>query len=150
MISPGELARFLEASASRTRSQLVHTIKHMMEGGAKAAQEMIGREDNGWPALAPSTVEEKTRLGMVGRISATDPLYRTGTMRGTFSGSAGETGNGAEGAIGSTSRVAAMHENGTSRMPPRPVFTPTMIKTAKESPKEFGHMAVAQLMPGIR
>jgi hypothetical protein len=121
-----------------------------MDEGAKSAKEMIGREDNGWPALAPSTVEEKTRLGLIGRISATDPLYRSGAMRDTFASSAAPTGNGAEGAIGSTSGIAASHENGTSRMPPRPVFTPTMIKVAKKGPKEFGHMAIAQLTPGIR
>ncbi|MCJ2084596.1 hypothetical protein MKK88_01115 [Methylobacterium sp. E-005] len=121
-----------------------------MDEGAETAKEMIGREDNGWPALAPSTVAEKTRLGMIGRISATDPLYRKGTMRESFGSSAGATGDGAEGAIGSTSGIAAFHENGTSRMPPRPIFMPTMIKIAKRSEDEFGHMAIEQLTPGIR
>jgi hypothetical protein len=150
MLSPAELALFLKASASRTRSQLAHTTKHLMDHGAKVAQEMIGREDNGWPALAPSTVAEKTRLGLVGRVSATDPLLRTGEMRKTISGSSESTGEGAQGAIGSTSGIAAFHEMGTSRMPPRPVFAPTMIKTAKLGAEEFGHMAIAQLTPGVR
>lgn len=150
MLSPAELALFLTSSASRTKHQLTQTTRKMMEHGAKDAQNMIGREDNGWPALADSTVAEKTKLGYVGRVSATDPLLRTGAMRDTISGKAQATGDGAEGAIGSISPIAPFHEMGTSRMPPRPVFMPTMIKTAKQSAEEFGHVAVAQLTPGIR
>ena len=150
MLTPAELALFLTASASRTRHQLVEVTTHLMKEGETDAKAMIGREDNGWPLLAPPTIAQKERLGYVGRISATDPLFRTGDMRETIKGEAQATGAGAEGVIGSSSGIAAFHENGTSRMPPRPVFMPTMIKTAPKGEKEFGLMAVSQLLPPIR
>ncbi len=83
---------------------------------------MIGNGVAEWPALASSTVAEKERLGYTGRLSATDPLYRTGELRISIKCDVeGHTVR-----FGSTDKVAPFQEHGTSRIPPRPFITATM------------------------
>jgi hypothetical protein len=48
------------------------------------AQDMIGEDMPRWDDLAPATFEEKQRLGYVGRVSAEDPLLRTGELRASI------------------------------------------------------------------
>lgn len=91
---------------------------------AKHATDRIGREGDGWAALAGSTVARKKARGQTGRISATDPLYATGELRGSIS--ARVEGN--DVVLGSTARVAPMQEFGTARIPARPFIGATVFK----------------------
>jgi hypothetical protein len=87
------------------------------------AQAMIGTEDEGWAALAASTVAEKERKGWTGRVSATDPLYAEGGYRLSFGFRIDEKGL----LWGTTDPVAPFLEYGTMRMPARPVVGSVMF-----------------------
>ena len=93
------------------------------------AKDMIGEEIPRWADLAESTVEEKQRLGFVGRVSATDPLLRTGELRSSIHASV----EGNRVVLGSTDPVAEYQEWGTSRMPPRPFIGPTVHNQEREA-----------------
>lgn len=88
----------------------------------REAKSIIGQEEvsqagpfQAWAPLAPSTVEEKTALGYTGRISATDPLYRTGELRASITHKV----EGHTAVVGSDDPVAEYQEFGTARIPPR-------------------------------
>ena len=97
------------------------------EGLVAGAQAMIGEEVREWPGLADITIQQKEALGYTGRISATDPLYRTGELRTSIS----YTLHGYGVTLGSTDPIAPYQENGTSRIPPRPFISTTMFRDGK-------------------
>ena len=94
------------------------------------------------PALAPSTVAQKQALGFTGRISATDPLYRTGTMRDSIEGVA----EGFTAVVGSSDKVALWQEMGTLRttgnIPPRPFLGLAMSRVYPVADRIFGLIGV--------
>ncbi len=109
-------------------------------GLVAGAQAMIGEELREWPALAESTVAEKSRAGYTGRISATDPLYRTGELRASISYSV----QGQAVILGTTDPIAPYQENGTSRIPPRPFISATMFRDGHAAADLVAkHMVVA-------
>ena len=81
MMDFDEFAKFLAGSDKRVRPELEADAVKIGEIQKRIAVDMIGRENPKWPPLAESTVEEKTHLGYVGHVSATDPLLRVGTLR---------------------------------------------------------------------
>jgi len=95
---------------------------------AKAkARSLIGQERPEWLALADVTVEEKTRLGYVGRVSATDPLLRTGEMRDSIEFELLEDlGTGVSAVIYSNDEKAVVQELGGGYIPPRPFLATAM------------------------
>jgi hypothetical protein len=93
------------------------------------AQDMIGEDMPRWDDLAPATFEEKQRLGYVGRVSAEDPLLRTGELRASI----GCTIEGNKLTIGSEDPVAKYQEEGTDKIPPRPFMGPTMYSLGPEA-----------------
>ena len=116
---------FVDFLASRPAAVAEARKEGMERAGkmlAKTAQDMIGQEMPDWADLAPSTVEEKQRLGFVGRVSPTDPLLRTGELRASIS----HTIEGNKLVLGSDDPVAAYQELGTPRIPPRPFIGSTM------------------------
>lgn len=75
------------------------------------AKGVIGTYEYGWPQLAPSTQEQRARLG----FAANEPLLRTGDLRDSISHYVeGDTGY-----VGSPSKIALAQELGTSKIPPR-------------------------------
>lgn len=94
------------------------------KGLTTAAQEMIGTEDEDWPALADATVAEKSRLGYTNRISPTDPLYRTGELRISISYTVDANGV----TLGSTDPIAPFQEDGTHTIPARPFISATLFR----------------------
>ena len=96
-----------------------------------------------WAPLADSTVREKTRLGYVGRLSADDPLYRTGEMRDSIEHRTGEL----ETEIGTDSTIAPYHEFGTEKMPPRPFLGPALVRNKENIEKIVGAFGVVALTP---
>lgn len=126
---PGDFARFLRqqiATAPRSRAAAFLEAAEVVALAARAA---IGSEQDGWPALAPRTVAEKTRLGYVGVYSGTDPLLRTGDLRESIEWRA----DAHSGHAGSDSTIAADQEFGTNGsahsgpIPPRPFIGPAGI-----------------------
>ncbi len=88
------------------------------------ATSLIGTEPDAWRALADATIAEKQRLGYTGRVSATDPLLREGTLRDSIGFTADQAGV----TLGSTDPVAVYQELGTGRIPPRPFLSSTMFQ----------------------
>ena len=117
----------------------------------KTAKEEIGhyQAESGpfpsWAGLADVTVREKERLGYTGRLSADDPLYRTGEMRDSISHRTGEM----EAFIGTDSPIAPYHEFGTDKMPPRPFIGPALVKNKENIEKIIGGFAASAMVPEL-
>ena len=93
------------------------------------AKALVGTEYPGWPALADSTVAEKAARGQVGRISATDPLFATGELRGSIKHEV----EGHTVIVGTPDQVGVYMEAGTSRVPPRPFLAPAARRPPRPS-----------------
>lgn len=113
---------------------------------AKKAKAVIGVEQPEWQALAPSTIEEKARLGY--RVPA--PLLRTGDMRDSISWSAPywESPRVCIGYIGSNDPVAKWQELGTSTIPPRPFLGLATAGQAAAIADMAGRMAHRAMIGG--
>lgn len=125
-------------------TSVVRQVVKTVEVGAKA---VIGHENNGWAPLSARTVAEKQRLGFTGRISATDPLLRTGEMRDSISSYA----VGSVGVVGSPLKKALWMEMGTVKpsgsVPPRSFLGLAMSKVYPVADKAFGLLAVNLVSP---
>lgn len=165
MLSPGELAMFLKASAARVRPQLKVETEKLLDHAKKEAKALIGKENEFWPALSEATldgfwhpggfaVKGKRELGFTGHESSTDPLLRTGGLRASIDRDVRVTSDGAEGAVGSKLKVALWQEMGTVNarypIPPRPFLMGGLLRAEKKAPERFGHLGVELLTPGIR
>lgn len=102
-------------------------------------QEAVGHFP-AWAPLADSTEAEKARLGYP--IGA--PLLRTGDLRDSF----GHEADGDSGIVGSTDPVMIYHEFGTSKMPPRPVLGPAVVKSEKKIEAILGRTLVEAVIEG--
>lgn len=126
MTSFASIDAFL-AHMLRVAVELPHAQRRGEEAAGKAlahlAYELVGTEHEGWAALADSTVARKQARGLTGRVSATDPLYATGEYRISISYRV----EGGAVLVGSGDPIAPFLEFGTSRMPARPVFGPTLF-----------------------
>ena len=116
-VTPVEFTRTLQGVLQRHAEVKALALRRVAEHVRDEAQALIGTEDESWPALADSTVEEKQRLGYTGRVSATDPLLRTGELRASIQ--VGEV-TPERSVVGTDDPIAAFQEHGTSRIPPRP------------------------------
>lgn len=119
-----ELLMFLRTAEMSAQAVQQAGMKAAGKFLVEEARAEIGTEDQAWPPLAPSTVAEKDRLGYTGRVSATDPLLRTGELRDSIESAVDDRGV----VLGSTDPVMVFHELGTERMPPRPVLATTMLR----------------------
>ncbi len=151
MIPLAELAAHFRLAEARLKGgQLTLEVHKALEHVADDARAMIGTERPEWAALAESTVTEKERLGYVGQVSSTDPLLRTGELRGSIEADAERRGNVIEGVVGSTSKIAVFLESGTSKMPARPFLAGAMIQSQPLMEETLGMFAVRILTPGSR
>lgn len=165
MLSPGELALFLRASAARVKPALVVEAGKIAHEAASTAKEFIGHERSEWKPLSDATMEGfqhpygfhvpgKTELGFTGQVSSTDPLLRTGDLKKSIQSDAEITEEGARGVAGSSSKIALYQEMGTANallpIPPRPFLAAGMNQAAKHGAEELGHVAIGLLSPGIR
>lgn len=165
MLSPGELALFFKASASLTKAHLKSGVEDLLKDAVTISKAAIGHEIKTWEQLSQATLEGfwhaggfrvkgKIELGFVGQVSATDPLLRTGEMRNSIDSKAEVTVEGADGVVGSPSKIALWQEMGTANarypIPPRPFTSLGLLKSQSRAEKIFGAKAVEQLVPGIR
>jgi len=150
MLTLGELTLFMKASAARARTEVTLETHKVLAEVAKDAEALIGQELPQWPPLAESTIAEKQRLGYTGQVSATDPLLRTGELRGSIESDAERTATGVEGVVGSNSKVALYQEMGTAKIPPRPFLATAMMRSEDRFKEELGLFAHELLSPGVR
>ena len=92
----------------------------------------------GWPELADSTQEEREHLG----FTPNDPLLRTGELRDSIEHEVDEL----EAVVGSTSEIMPYQELGTSKIPPRPVLGPALVRNRHEVVKQLGGAVVAGII----
>ena len=86
----------------------------------------------GWPPLAPSTLRYKRRYGY-----SSDPLVRTGSMKGEMTSLSGVSITSNKLVYESNTPYAKYHEYGTSRIPARPVFSLAKNKLEQTLPMEY-------------
>jgi phage gpG-like protein len=142
MISFKQFAAKMERSAGESLMEIEAGVLAVTVATAAAAKDLVGRENPEWPPLSPYTISEKTLHGYVGRISATDPLYRTGEMRDSIEG----VSEGLTGVVGSADKVALWQEMGTLRptgsVPPRPFLGLAMSRIYPLADRVFGLIGV--------
>ena len=148
MISCKEMAEILNWAAVRAKNELDVPTEVFMEAMAKEAKEWIGFYHPGWAPLAESTLEGwhghpgKIELGYA---PPDNPLLRTGDMRDSIQSQAELASYGAEGVIGSESKIALYQEMGTSKIPPRPFLGGVMSVSGNKAKVVFGEFAVKVL-----
>ena len=131
---------------------VAHEVRKGLERSARlverTAKEEIGEYQPrvgpfpAWAPLAESTEAEKARHGY-----PTDaPLLRTGEMRRNIDHEV----HGLEAVIGSPDERAVFHEFGTSRMPPRPIFGPAVVRNKHKIQMILGAAVVSGLIGGER
>jgi hypothetical protein len=104
---------------------VAHGMKHNVEEAREAALEVgakmikhearrvIGTYDYGWPQLAESTQDDRSKQG----YAPNEPLLRTGELRDSINYTIVSPGKLAE--IGSNNEIAVYQELGTSTIPAR-------------------------------
>lgn len=95
-----------------------------------------------WADLAESTEDEKARLG----APPDAPLLRFGDLAKSFRFSV----EGEEVYAGSTDPIMEYHEFGTSKMPPRSVVGPAVMKNIETIKKLMGYAVVDAIVSGQR
>jgi hypothetical protein len=97
-----------------------------------------------WPALAASTLAEKTRLGYA---PPDNPLLRTGEMRDSIGHAVDHIGMGrAEGVVGTNSEIAEYQELGTSKIPPRSFLGGAAVRKGADVAAILGGGVVSALV----
>jgi hypothetical protein len=108
----------------------------------KEAKAVIGTYDYGWPQLAESTQEQRSRLG----YAANEPLLREGHMRDSISHVVVPSEH--AGYVGSTSKIAAYQELGTGRIPPRSLLAGATMHKEHEIHEMMGRAMAGVMMRG--
>ena len=128
-MTPSQFAAHLAGAAARSKTlehQLLQRVGELVEERAKS---YLGHEQDGWPALAESTIADKERHG----YPTPSPLLRDGELRDSVHHAV----DGHRVVIGSTSEIAVYQELGTEHIPPRPF----LARSALESEPEIRRMA---------
>lgn len=102
-----------------------------------------------WAPLAESTLDQKYRRGLSpqGEMDADAPLYMDGDLKKSFRSTLVSY---EEIIIGSTDPNMEWHEFGTSKMPPRSVLGPALLKHIKEIQALSAAAAVSAIIVGQR
>jgi HK97 gp10 family phage protein len=142
----------LHIAAAATEIERDHDRRALNEAAKlikKDARAQIGHYQDevgaypAWAPLAESTEEEKARLG----APADAPLEREGDLKKSFrSNFEGEDSV----IVGSTDPVMEFHEFGTSKMPPRPVLGPALLKNIETIQSLVGASTVDAIVNGQR
>ena len=91
-----------------------------------------------WAELTDYTKKDRVAQG----FSENEPLYRTGELRDSVSHEIGLR----DALVGSDSDIMVYHEFGTSRMPPRPVLGPALIRNLPQILRIFEYLLILHLM----
>lgn len=146
MISIKEFSEHLERSLLTVEPRLEVGLAVVGEHTKVMAAEFIGHEMPEWKPLAESTVKEKTKLGFVDHVSATDPLLRTGANERSI----GVAVEGLTQAVGSPRKEFLYQEIGTSKMPARPSIALAAMNSLPFAEEVFGEVAMSLLDPTMK
>jgi hypothetical protein len=142
MMTLDELAAMLDRGAAEAPMKIAEDLKVFGEVVAKESRAMLGHEHgNIWPALAASTLADKERKG----FPVPSPLLRTGSMQHSIEAKIESSVVSHTLFVGSSERVAAFQEMGTSRIPPRPFLATSMLQNLPVAAEMFGKLAVSLL-----
>ena len=149
MIDLQTLIRHLQRATSEMPERLL--VQHEANAHVVAGQaaEYLGHELPEWPPLSSWTVEEKTRLGYVGQVSATDPGLRTGDMQQSVEGAADADGF----TVGSKDKKALWFEMGRAAtplggpQPPRPFLALALQRNLPHLGDTYGRILAQALTP---
>jgi HK97 gp10 family phage protein len=130
----------IRASNRRALNAAAKIIKTDARAQIGEYQEAVGNYP-AWEQLADSTEDEKARLG----APADAPLERFGDLKKSFRSTLVSS---EEVIIGSTDPVMTYHELGTSKMPPRPVLGPALLKHIEEIRKLVGYSTLEAFVVG--
>lgn len=156
MISCGEYAAFLMASAGRLNAVMTEVTELVIVSAVDRARESIGKYQPGWERLSGATLEGFHHVNgkwIPGKIELgysppDNPLLRRGDLRDSIEGEV----DGPMGVVGSTSKVALYQEMGTPGaeypIPPRPFLAKALLDTLPEAKALLEEAAVALLVPG--
>jgi HK97 gp10 family phage protein len=129
-----EMKRSLKAAAQIIKTDARAQIGHYQPEAGEYPE---------WAPLAESTEDEKARLG----APADAPLERFGDLKKSFrSTMVGDK----EVIVGSTDPNMDWHEFGTSKMPPRPVLGPALLKNIEKIRHLLGHAMLDTVVSGQR
>lgn len=130
----------------RVREEMPETKTVALRRGAEtvrdAAKDLIGTETDVWAPLADATVEEKQRLGFTGKVSATDPLLRTGELRASIQV---REVTPEHALVATDDPIAGFQEFGTTRIPPRPFIGTAVFQQEHHVVAEMGEVLTAGL-----
>jgi hypothetical protein len=143
VISFGDFAARLRAAAADCRPLLEATLNVEMIAIGERAKELPGDPgDPSWPGLAEATIEDKEYLSSKGKsVPPPNPLLRTARLKNSIEGGA----IGLAGVIGAGDYVMVFHEFGTSKMPPRPIFSLILRREIPRLKAVFDQVAVELL-----
>lgn len=137
-VSLETFARYVTDAAQGFRFARADGLNDAGRRIAAQARGYIGEYQNGqvgpfgsWPPLAPSTVEEKTRLGYG---PPDNPLLREGDMRASIGYSVRL--NHVD--VGATSPIAPYQEFGTRTIPPRSFIGRAMAASGRTEARRIG------------
>jgi len=134
----------LEVAVKQEQKRGLERALLVIENDAKAQighyQPEVG-DFPAWAPLAESTEAEKQRLGAP--LGA--PLLRHGGLYASFEH---EVLAPDDGVVGSTDPTLVFHEFGTSKMPPRPVMGPAVVRNRERIQKILGQAIVQGILGG--
>lgn len=99
----------------------------------KTARSLPGEYQDGWPALAESTIKRKS--------TGDSPLFETGELRDSITHSSDDR----EATVGTNVDHAIFSEVGTVHEPPRPIFPIAAIKATAEVEAAVGKVVMSRL-----
>ncbi|MCJ2077911.1 hypothetical protein MKK68_20070 [Methylobacterium sp. E-016] len=139
--SPAAFAAFLQGVA-RTVPQAEHKAMETASAHHLAeVQKIPGRYHDGWASLADATKADRVRKG----FPEDEPLLRTGALRKSYKR---RVINARLASVGSNDPRAPLFENGTSKMPPRPVLGTAAKQDGKNVAEIIGQRMHRHLLGG--
>src|SRR5574337_849102 len=137
MLSCLQMAQELERAAIKAKNEIEVPTEALMKLLAEEAKGFLGHYQEGWAPLKPATIARKAK--------GDTPLLESGEMRETIKGEAELRPYGAEGVVGSESKIALYQEMGTVKIPPRPFLALAMSHCYEKADVAFGKFALALL-----
>ncbi|MEB0059239.1 HK97-gp10 family putative phage morphogenesis protein [Variovorax sp. LG9.2] len=144
--SMAALAAHLAGATGLMRAVEHSALEHCARLVEEAAKEEIGTYQtaigpfDAWAPLADSTEAAKASAG----YPADAPLLATGALRNSI----GHEVEGSTAIIGSTDEKMIYHELGTSKMPPRPVMVPALLRNKEKILEILGEATFEGIVAG--
>ena len=136
MMTTEQFEQALAAQIKTVRPRIEIGLDKVGELATTMAAAYIGTYQQGWPALAESTIKEKAAAG----YAVPAPLLREGEMRDSIRHEVDPIL--LELVVGSNDKTALFQELGTVRIPPRPFLGLALRNSLPFAEETFGKIAV--------